>query len=86
MEDRSSVRMVVTAPDGTSFNAMSRITDQIANYLYDSVPEQSFVFARTPAGSANNTAQPRIGLVPPNERQRTQDQIANDLQKKLKTI
>jgi len=84
MEDRSSVRLVVTAPDGTSFNAMSNITDQIANYLYDSVPERDFVFARTPAGDGNNTAQPRIGLVPPNERQRTQDQIANDLQQKLK--
>jgi multidrug efflux pump len=83
IEDRSSVRFTVTAPQGTSFNAMSNITDQIANYLYDSVPERDFVFARTPAGNSTNTAQPRIGLVPPNERKRTQDQIANDLQRKL---
>ncbi|MEO7121362.1 MAG: efflux RND transporter permease subunit [Ginsengibacter sp.] len=83
LEDRSSVRFTVTAPEGTSFGAMSTITDNIANYLYDSVPERDFVFARTPAGSGTNTAQPRIGLVPPDERQRTQDQIANDLQRKL---
>src|SRR5664279_4771589 len=51
---------------------------------YDSVPERDFVFARTPAGSGTNTAQPRIGLIPANERNRTQDQIANDLQRKLK--
>ncbi len=84
LEDRSSVRFTVSAPEGTSFNAMSKITDNIANFLYDSVPERDFVFARTPAGSGNNTAQPRIGLVPPNERTRAQDQIANDLQRKLK--
>src|SRR5664279_4003386 len=51
---------------------------------YDSVPERDFVFARTPAGSGTNTAQPRIGLIPANERNHTQDQIANDLQRKLK--
>ena len=28
-------------------------------------------------------SQPRIGLIPPNERNRSQDQIANDLQRKL---
>src|SRR5665213_1704080 len=83
LEDRSSVRFTVTAPEGTSFGAMSTITDNIANYLYDSVPERDFVFARTPAGSGNNKAQPRIGLVPSDERQRSQDQIANDLQRKL---
>jgi multidrug efflux pump len=83
IEDRSSVRFTVTAPEGTSFSAMANITDQIANYLYDSVPERDFVFARTPAGLGTNTAQPRIGLVPPDERNRTQDEIANDLQRKL---
>jgi multidrug efflux pump len=83
LEDRSSVRLTVTAPEGTSYSAMSDLTDNISNYLYDSVPERDFVFARTPAGSGTNTAQPRIGLIPANERNRTQDQIANDLQRKL---
>jgi multidrug efflux pump len=84
IEDRSSIRFTVTAPEGTSFTAMSTITDNISNYLYDSVPERDFVFARTPAGTGNNTAQPRIGLVPPDERKRSQEQIANDLQNKMK--
>ncbi len=83
LEDRSSVRFTVTAAEGTSYSAMSNITDNIANYLYDSVPEREFVFARTPAGSGTNTAQPRIGLIPAKERVRSQDQIANDLQRKL---
>ncbi len=83
MEDRSTVRFSVTAPEGTSYPAMQSITDSIADYLYDSVPERDFVFARTPAFGGSNSSQPRIGLIPPNERERTQDQIANDLQRKL---
>ncbi|MDQ2720837.1 MAG: efflux RND transporter permease subunit [Bacteroidota bacterium] len=82
LEDRNSVRFTVTAAEGTSFSAMSGLTDNISNYLYDSVPERDFVFARTPAGGPN-MSQPRIGLIPANERKRTQDQISNDLQKKL---
>ncbi len=82
MEDRSSVRFSVSAQEGTSYNKMQSISDEVANYLYDSIPERDFVFARTPAG-AINTAQPRLALVPPAERNRSQDQIANDLNRKM---
>jgi hydrophobe/amphiphile efflux-1 (HAE1) family protein len=83
LEDRSSVRFQATASEGTSFSAMNDITDNIADYLYDSVPERDFVFARTPAGTTVNSSQPRIGLVDPSMRSRTQNEIALDLQKKL---
>lgn len=82
LEDRSSIRFSVTAPEGTSYPYMQAITDSISNYLYDSVPERDFVFARTPTG-ATNSAQPRIQLVDPSERSRSQEEIANDLQRKL---
>ncbi|WP_343671954.1 efflux RND transporter permease subunit [Chitinophaga sp.] len=84
LEDRSSVRMTVSLPEGTSYSYTQAVSDQIANYLYDSVPERAFVFARTPAGSVINSSQPRIGLVPPEERARSQSEIADDLNKKLK--
>jgi hydrophobe/amphiphile efflux-1 (HAE1) family protein len=83
LEDRSSIRFTVTAAEGTSFNYMQNYVDQIANYLYDSVPERDFVFARTPGNGSINTSQPRIGLIDPNERRRSQADIANDLQRKL---
>jgi HAE1 family hydrophobic/amphiphilic exporter-1/multidrug efflux pump len=83
LEDRSSVRFSVTLPEGSSFSYTQKVTDQIANYLYDSVPERSFVFARTPAGSSTNTSQPRIGLTDPQSRTRSQNEIAQDLQHKL---
>ncbi len=82
MEDRSSIRFSVTAQEGTSYSKMQSISDEVANYLYDSIPERDFVFARTPSG-AINTSQPRLALVPPSERERSQDQIANDLNRKL---
>lgn len=87
LEDRSSVRFTVTAPEGTSFNYMQNITDRISQFLYDSVPERDFVFARVGGGGGNNgtnSAQPRIGLTPPDERNRSQAEITNELQKKLR--
>jgi hydrophobe/amphiphile efflux-1 (HAE1) family protein len=84
LEDRSSIRFSVSAQEGTSFNRMRDMTDEVAGFLYDSIPERDFVFARTPAGSGVNSSQPRLALVPPNERERSQDQIVNDLNNKLK--
>ena len=83
LEDRSSIRFTTTAPEGTSFSSMQRISDEISNYLYDSVPERDFVFVRTPAGGSVSSSQPRLGLVEPGLRDRSQAQIASDLQKKL---
>ncbi len=88
MEDRSNIRFNVTGPEGTSYAYMQQVSDRITNYLYDSVPERDFVFTRTPGGgpggggSSNNTS-PRLGLVPPGERKRTQNEISNELQRKL---
>ena len=82
LEDRNSIRFTVVGSEGTSYSRMQNISDNITNYLYDSVPERDFVFARTPAG-AINSSQPRLGLVEPDKRNRSQAQIASDLQKKL---
>ena len=88
LEDRSSIRFTVTAAEGTSYPYMQQYADRITNYLYDSVPERDFVFARTPAGfggagGSSNSSQPRIGLVDAKDRKRSQGDIANDLQRKL---
>ncbi len=87
LEDRSNIRFTVTAAEGTSFSYMQEMTDKIATYLYDSVPERDFVFARTGGGGgfgSVNSAQPRVGLIDPQLRDRSQNTIANDLQRKLK--
>ncbi|RZK33750.1 MAG: efflux RND transporter permease subunit, partial [Hymenobacter sp.] len=84
LEDRSSVRLTLTGPEGTSFGAMEKISDQVAAFVNDSVPENEFVFARAPAGGSVNSAQVRAGLVPPDQRKRTQDQIAKYLTRNTK--
>ena len=83
LEDRSNIRFTVTLPEGSSYSYTQRVADQISNYLYDSVNERDFVFARTPSQQAINTSQPRVALVAPEDRSRSQNQIANDLQRKL---
>jgi len=83
LEDRSSIRFTVTAAEGTSYNYMQQIADNISNYLYDSIPERDFVFARTPAGGTVNTSQPRVGLVDVDKRNRSQAQITTDIQRRI---
>ena len=82
LEDRSSIRFTVTAPEGTSYSKMQQTADDISNYLYDSIPERDFVFSRTPAG-AINSSQPRLALIPPGEREKSQDKIAQELNRKM---
>jgi multidrug efflux pump len=84
LEDRSSVRLTLTGPEGMSFSAMEKVADKVSSFVTDSVPENDFVFARTPAGGSANSAQVRVGLVPPDERKRSQDDIAKYLTKKTK--
>lgn len=84
MEDRNSVRLNLTAPEGTSFDQMQSITDQVVNYLNDSIPEKSFTFSATPGfgGSGVNSGMARVGLVPSGERIRSQNDIASAINKK----
>jgi len=89
LEDRSGIRFTVTAAEGTSYNFMQQVTDKVSNYLYDSVAERDFVFARVGGGGGGgggggvNSSQPRLALIDPRLRKRSQNDIANDLQKKL---
>jgi multidrug efflux pump len=83
LEDRNSIRFNVTLPEGSSYSYTEQVTDEISNYLYDSVPERDFVFARVPMNGAINTSAPRIGLVDAAKRKRSQNEIYNDLQRKV---
>lgn len=87
LEDRSSIRFNMTAPEGTSYSAMEQMADELGTFLYDSIPERDFVFVRTPGGGGGrggtNSASPRMALVPPTERTRSQTEIVNSLQRKL---
>jgi multidrug efflux pump subunit AcrB len=87
MEDRSQFRLQLTAPEGTSFDAMDRYVDRLSNFIMDSVPEKELVLSVTSpgfTGSGNaNTGFVRVTLVPPNERERSQKQIVNMVNRNL---
>lgn len=84
-EDRNSIRFAMTATEGTSYDEMQGISDKVANFLYDSIPERAFVFTATPGftGTGLNSGFGRLGLVPAETRLRSQNQIAMELNKKL---
>ncbi|HEX7905364.1 MAG TPA: efflux RND transporter permease subunit, partial [Chitinophagaceae bacterium] len=87
MEDRSQFRLSLTAPEGTSFDAMDKYVDRVSNFILDSVPEKEVVFSVTSpgfTGSGNaNTGFVRATLVPPNERKRTQKEIVDMVNRNL---
>ncbi len=85
MEDKNTVRFSITAAEGTSYDYMQRISDNFSNYLYDSIPERDFVFNATPGFGVGgvNSSFGRIGLVDAKYRVRSQDEIANDINRKI---
>jgi HAE1 family hydrophobic/amphiphilic exporter-1/multidrug efflux pump len=86
LEDKSNVRFNVTGPEGASYDYMTRVGENIVNYLYDSIPERDFVFGAIPGFGGNggvNSGTLRLALTQPNERKRSQSDIAKDLQRKM---
>ncbi len=85
LEDKSSVRFQMSGPEGSSYQYMVDAGEKLSNFLSDSVPEKDFVFAAVPGfgGTNINSGIARIKLVEPNERTKTQSEIARELGKKL---
>lgn len=87
MEDRSQFRLQLSAPEGTSFDAMDKYVDRLTNFMIDSVPEKEVVLSVTSpgfTGSGNaNTGFVRVTLKEPKERERSQKEIVNMVNKNL---
>lgn len=83
MEDRSRFRLSMTAPEGTSYDAMDDYSNQIAQYIMDSVPERATVLTIVSPGfsgaGAVNSANGNIRLVDPDKRARSQDEIVQQV-------
>lgn len=86
MEDRGTVRFTLTAPEGTSFSEMQAVSDQLTQYLADSIPERSFVFSATPSmrSTGANSGMARVGLVPSRERVKTQSEVVQEINRKMR--
>jgi hydrophobe/amphiphile efflux-1 (HAE1) family protein len=82
MEDKSRFSISTTAPEGTSFELMDKYVSQIMR-ICDTIPEKESLMAITAPGfgssASSNTGMLRIGLVEPQKRQRTQQDIVDEL-------
>jgi len=87
MEDKSNFRLLVSAPEGTSYDAMDKYMNQISSFLADSLPEKKYVVSMTAPGfigsGASNSGFVRVALVEPSERNRSQQDIVNWVNKNV---
>lgn len=85
LEDRSRFRAMVTAPEGTSFDAMDNYIESLVNMIIDSVPEKEVILSVTAPGftgsGAVNTGFLNIRLNEPDQRNRSQEEIVQAINK-----
>ncbi len=88
LEDRSLLRLTITAPEGASFDYTDKYIDKLVQFIEDSVPEKRVCLSITAPGfsgsGAVNTGFMRLVLTDPGSRKRTQQQIADYLNKATK--
>lgn len=87
MEDKSRLRIVSTAPEGTSYDAMDNYQLSVMNLL-DTVPEKAFLLGVTAptfrSSTSVNSSFVFMPLKQPSERTKSQDQLANEINAKLR--
>ena len=83
IEDRSWLRVMSTAPEGTSFQYMLNYTTELDQYLQESVPEAEMIFSMIGRGSVNSSFS-NVILKDPGERERTQQEISDDMGPRLR--
>lgn len=85
LEDRSRFRVLISAPEGTSYDAMDKFMDKLVGMTVDSVPERGVLLSVTApsfSGSgAVNTGFMNMRLKDPSERTRSQEEIVSSLNK-----
>ncbi|WP_139855250.1 efflux RND transporter permease subunit [Aequorivita sinensis] len=81
-DDRSYIRASVTGPEGASYDYMDRVMTDITELINDSIPEKQVSLIITSPGfgsGAVNSGRAIITLVDPSDREKSQQEIAQDL-------
>ncbi|GGI49850.1 acriflavin resistance protein [Mucilaginibacter galii] len=87
LDDRSLLRYTATGSEGATYEFMNKYMDRVAQLVEDSIPEANINIEIVSPGfgsASTNSGFGRIGLVAPDKRTRTQAQIADWLNAKLK--
>lgn len=86
-EDKGRLRIITTAPEGTSFERMDAFQREMID-LTDTLPEKEHLLSVTSPGFgasiSTNTGFVRLTLKPKSERKKSQMQLADELSEKLK--
>ncbi|MBZ4035218.1 efflux RND transporter permease subunit [Flavobacterium sp. 17A] len=83
-DDRSSVTMRMTTPEGSSYEYTNNFMQEISRLVDDSIPEKKVslvITAPGSGGSAANSGFIRLSLKQPDEREKSQKEIADQLSK-----
>lgn len=83
-DDRGQVVMSIAGPEGASFEYMDRYMQELDKLVHDSVPETKVALVITSPGFGSasvNSGRVRATLVEPEERDRSQAEIADELTK-----
>jgi hydrophobe/amphiphile efflux-1 (HAE1) family protein len=87
LEDRNWLRFLVTMPEGTSFESTDAVVNKISDFVSDSVPEKQVCLTVTAPGFAGsgavNTGFVRLALSDAGNRERSQQEIANYINKNI---
>ena len=87
LEDRSALRVSIQAPEGSSYEYTDEFVMKVVQFVMDSVPERRMVLSVTAPGftgsGAVNTGFVRVMLKEPDERERSQQEVADYLTKHL---
>lgn len=90
LEDRSWFRVSITAPEGASYEYTDAYVQKFTEFINDSIKEKRICLTVTAPGfsgsGAVNTGFVRLALTEPNERKRTQQEIADYITKSTKAF
>ena len=81
-DDRSRIRVSVNGPEGATYEYMDRFMVELTQLVNDSIPEKSINLVMTSPGygsSSVNSGRMILSLVPPDERERSQKEVAEKL-------
>jgi multidrug efflux pump len=88
LEDRSWMRVMVTTPEGSTFEYTDKYLYKLITYINDSLPERRLAISMTApgfSGSGNaNSGFVRLMLFEPDKRKRSQQQLTQILQNKFR--
>ncbi|MDP2037874.1 MAG: efflux RND transporter permease subunit [Ignavibacteria bacterium] len=89
IEDRNEIRITTTTPEGSTFNFTYNYMERLNNLLEEKTPEIESILSGVAlgmGGGANNTGFIRLSLVEPEKRNRSQQQIYDDLSKQVNKL